>query len=448
MQGTVFLLLIFAVYWIKTRSIEAAVLDLWLPAYLFIPSYYGIRLPHLPGLNFGYAAIIPIAVALLMRYGKDWKFTRSDLWLALFIGGATLTEVLHSDPSTAGLVLFDNVFQLVMPYIVGKLLLEREGMRERFVRRFVYLSAFIALVSVWEYRMGMNIFARIETLIFGAGGFVAQIRGGFVRVSATFGGCIQAGTMFGTAFVLSMWLAMLDKAKPDERKYLGLRRSTLIMLITFAGLFMANSRGPELGAVLGFLLGRIGKAKNMRRTAIVTVLLIAVVGSIGYVKMMDYTSGSIWDAKTTEQEDAIYRRELLDEYKPYIQAGGLLGYGVVARPVVQGMFSIDNAYLNIQLLQGNLGLWTFVLMGLEGCLASFLAARRATQTSDIFFATCMAGAMAGLMATLTTVWMGPPMASLFFLLLGWSQSLRQTESAAVAAPQALPARFSFRRVIA
>jgi len=134
MQGTVFLLLIFAVYWIKTRSIEAAVLDLWLPAYLFIPSYYGIRLPHLPGLNFGYAAIIPIAVVLLMRYGKDWKFTRSDLWLALFIGGATLTEVLHSDPSTAGLVLFDNVFQLVMPYIVGKLLLEREGMRERFVR--------------------------------------------------------------------------------------------------------------------------------------------------------------------------------------------------------------------------------------------------------------------------------------------------------------------------
>jgi hypothetical protein len=449
MQATVFLVLLLSAYWIKTRSIEAAVLDIWLPAYLFIPPYYGMRLPHLPGLNFGYAAIIPIAIALLMQRGKEWKFTRSDLWLVLFMGGATLTEVLHSDPGTAGLVFFDGLFQGIMPYIVGKLVLENGDMRERFVRRFVYFSAFIALVSVWEYRMGMNIFSKIEGLVLGAGpGFPAQIRGGFVRVAGTFGGCEQAGTMFGAAFVLSMWLASLDKGKADERKYLGLRRSTLIMVLTCAGIFMANSRGPELGAVLGFLIARIGKAKNIRMTAIVTTLLIVVGGSIGYTKMMQYTSGSIWDAKDKAQEDAIYRRVLVDEYKPYIQEGGLLGYGVVARPVVPGMFSIDNAFLNIQLIQGNLGLWTYVLMYAEALLASFLAARRATQRSDVLFALCLGGAMAGLMMTLTTLWMGPPMFSLFFLLLGWSQSLRQTESVAVAAPQAAPTRFSFRRVVA
>ena len=448
MTVTVFLVLFLVWYWIKARSIEAAMLDWFLPCYLFLPAYYGYRLPHLPGLTFAFAAIIPIAIAVLIRYGKEWKFTRSDLWLAIFVVGASITELLHSDPGTAGLIFFDNLFSSVMPYIVGKLLLERNDMRERFVRRFVYLSAFIALISVWEFRMGTNLFAKIEGMLFGWGGFVAQLRGGFVRVSASYGGCEQAGAMFGAAFVLGIWLASIERNKPDEKKYLGLRRSTLIVLLACAGIFMANSRGPEVGAVAGFLIGRIGQAKNIRMTAIATFLLLAVGGGIAYVRVMQYSSGSIWDAKDKAQEDAIYRRALLDEYKPYIRAGGLLGYGVVERPVVPGMFSIDNAFLNIQLIQGNLGLWTYILMYGETFLASFLAARRATQRSDILFATCMAGAMAGLMLTLTTLWMGPPMSSLFFLLLGWSQSLRQTESVTVTAPQPVRARFSFRRVVA
>ncbi len=448
MQVTVFLVLFLTIYWIKARSVEAAVLDLFLPTYLFIPAAYGFRLPHLPGLNFSTAVLLPVAFSLVSRYGREWKFTRADLWIAIFMGGAALTEVLHSDPGTAGLVFFDSFFLGALPYMVGKLLLERDDMRERFIRRFLYLTAIISLVSVWEYRMGMNIFARIYGILFGWGGFIAQVRGGFVRVSASFGGCEQAGTMFGAAFVLSMWLASVDKGKADEPKYLGLRRSTWILVLTCGGIFMANSRGPELGAVLGFLIARVGNAKKVRKTAIITLILIVVGGSIGYVKMMAYASGSIWDAKDKAQEDAIYRRVLLDEYKPYIQAGGLLGYGVVARPVVAGMFSIDNAFLNIQLIQGDLGLWTYILMYVEALLAAFLAARRATQRSDLLFALCIGGAMAGLMVTLTTLWMGPPMFTLFFLLLGWSQSLRQTQAATVTVPQAVPGRFAFRRVVA
>ncbi|MBV8674932.1 MAG: hypothetical protein JOZ33_16000 [Acidobacteriaceae bacterium] len=448
MTATVFLVLLLSAYWIKKRSIEAAVLDIFLPAFIFLPAYYAFRIPHLPSLNYPSAALIPIVIVMLIRHGKEWKFTRSDLWVVLFMGGATLTEVLHSDPGTAGLVFFDGLFEGVMPYMLAKLLLEKDGLREKFVRRMVYLTAFIAVVSVWEYRMGSNLFARAEGMVLGNIPIVAQIRGGLVRVSATFAGCIQAGTVFGTAFIFSIWLAVADKAKANEPKYLGVRRSTLITVATFAGLFMANSRGPELGAILGFLVARIGKVKNMRMTAIVTVLLIAIAGAIGYVKGEQYTRGTIEDAKTIEQEDAIYRRILLDEYKPYIAEGGLLGYGIVARPVVPGMFSIDNAFLNVQLLQGNLGLWTLILMGAETLLAAFLAARRATQRTDICFAMCIGGQMAGLLLTLGTVWMGPPMYSLFFLLLGWSQSLRQTEFATVMAPQPINARFSFRRVIA
>jgi hypothetical protein len=61
---------------------------------------------------------------------------------------------------------------------------------------------------------------------------------------------------------------------------------------------------------------------------------------------------------------------------------------------------------------------------------------------------CVGGAMAGVLLTVTTVWLSPPIFTVFFLLLGWSQSLRQTESVTVVAPQPVSARFSFRRKFA
>ena len=448
MVATVYLVLILSIYWIRRRSIADAVLDIYLPMFLLF-SVYGYRIPHLPAINFGDAALIPIAIALLIGHWREWQFHRTDLWIALFFLGACYSEILHSDRGTAGLVFFSGLFQGIMPYILGKLLLEKGDMRERFARRFVYIAFFVAIVSIWEFRMGRNLFMAVEGAIFGRSVIeVGQIRNGLVRVAATFGGCIQAGIMFAAAWLFSLWLRVLDKSRGNEPKYWGLRRSTILSIGAAGGVLMANSRGPLLMAILAYLIARIGKARNMGRTAIATLVLSAAVGTVGYIKVVEYTKGSIWDAKTGEQESAIYRRILLDEYKPYVAKGGLFGYGVVARPVVPGMFSIDNAFLNIQLVQGNLGLWMFVLMGAESLLAACLAARRATQRTDVYFAICICGVMAGLLLCLATVWLGPPMNVLFFLLLGWSQSLRQTESGGVMLPQPVTARFSFRRTFA
>jgi hypothetical protein len=81
-------------------------------------------------------------------------------------------------------------------------------------------------------------------------------------------------------------------------------------------------------------------------------------------------------------------------------------------------------------------------------LAVFLAVRRSTQRVDIYFALCVGGGMAGFLLSLTSVYLGGPMYPLFFLLAGWSQSLRQTQSVGVTLPQPVSTRFSFRRVIA
>ncbi|HEX3469990.1 MAG TPA: hypothetical protein VHT28_02290 [Silvibacterium sp.] len=437
-----------SIYQIKKRSIADAAVNVYLPAFLLIPSIYGFRIPHLPGMILSIAALIPIVVTLLARHWREWKFQRTDLWMALFFAGLYYTELSHSGAANAGLISIGGLETGIMPYILGKLLLEQDGVRERFARRYAYICFFVAIISVWEFRMGNDLFVRVEGLLLGFGYVGGQIRNGFMRIAGPFTGSIQAGSVFALAWLFSMWLGVVDKSRGNEPKYLGLRRSTILSIGSAGGLIMSLSRGPMVGAILSLMVARIGKAKNMARTAVITIVLITVGGTFGYFEAQQYTSGTIETAKSQDQGNAIYRRMLLDQYKPYVEKGGLFGYGVIQRPVVPGMFSIDNAYLNIQLIQGNLGLWMFILLGGEAVIAGSLAARRSTEQSDVFFALCIVGGMAGFLLALTTVWLGSPMYELFFLMVGWSQSLRQTESVGVMLPQPVSARFSFRRVIA
>src|SRR5277367_756583 len=449
MEATVFLVLLYSIYLIKTRSIADAAIDLYLPAFLLVPSFYAFRLPHLPGIDFSGAALIPIAVTLLVCHGREWKLQRSDLWVALFFVGSYYSELSHSGASNAGLVFAGNAMKGILPYILGKILLEQEGVRERFARRYVILTFFIAILSLWEFRMGKDLFTTIENFILRENqGWTGQGRNGFIRIAGPFVGAIMAGTMFSIGWLFSMWLGVLDKSRGNEPKYWGQRRSTILSIGIAAGLLMTLSRGPIIGTILGYLIARIGNAKKMGRAAVITLVLIAVGGTIAYIKIQQYTSGDYWSAQTVEQQTAIYRRQLLENYKPIVEKGGVFGYGVVDRPSVDGQYSIDNAYLYIQLIQGNLGLWTFLLLGLESLLAVFLVVRRSTQRVDIYFALCIGGGMAGFLLSLTSVYLGGPMYELFFLLAGWSQSLRQSQSVSVMLPQPVSTRFSFRRVVA
>jgi len=88
------------------------------------------------------------------------------------------------------------------------------------------------------------------------------------------------------------------------------------------------------------------------------------------------------------------------------------------------------------------------LLSAEAVIAALRAARRATQRTDVYFALCIVGSVLGLLLTLTTVYMGAQSYPLFFLLMGWSQSLRQTQGATATAQAAAPARLKFRRVFA
>jgi hypothetical protein len=449
MEIVILLATVFAIVQIKRRSIADALIYVGLPALLIAPAIYSVHIPHLPAIGFGDAAMIPIAIAIFAAYGRQWKLQRSDLWLALFIGGLYYAELQSTGSANAGLVLFGGIADAFFPYAIGKLLLEQEGIRERFVRRFVILLVIVSVLSVWEFRMGTNLFTTAFGVLFpGQRPWLMQVRGGFVRIVGPFNGSILAGMILLVGLLFSSWLGFVDSTRGAEKKYFGIKQSKLFFGAIALGLFMTQSRGPWVGAILAYMIARIGRAKNMRKATIITLLLCTIGGTYGYVKVEQYTAGSIWEAKSIEQENAIYRRELLDNYKPIVEKGGFFGYGVVDWPRVPGQPSIDNEFLFLEITQGKLGFWTYILLAAEAVLASLRAARRATQRTDVYFALCMLGCVLGLMLTLTTVYMGAQSYPLFFLLMGWSQSLRQTQTATATVPEATPARLRFRRVFA
>jgi hypothetical protein len=90
----------------------------------------------------------------------------------------------------------------------------------------------------------------------------------------------------------------------------------------------------------------------------------------------------------------------------------------------------------------------FCLLVAEAVLGIAMAIRRSRQRLDTAFYYCLAGILAGLLFVLWTVFLAGQGLVLFFLFVGWSQSLRDQSSGAegLAAPNV--SRFSFRRTFA
>jgi hypothetical protein len=178
------------------------------------------------------------------------------------------------------------------------------------------------------------------------------------------------------------------------------------------------------------------------------VLLLA--GGVAAYSYLDrYTSPSDSGITTEQQASAAYRRLLLENYKPIVEEGGWLGWGIISRPKVHGQESIDNEFLLIQLDQGRLGLILFVLIGADTCWRLIKFTWTFKRREDLCFAFSLLAAMAAVWTTIASVYMGEQLPQITFLLIGWSQSLREGSSSqgnALSNPSM--SKFSFKRVFA
>ena len=383
--------------------------------------------------------MFPLGMSLLFYPIPRLELRRMDLWVTLFVFSVAASELLREPtPNFAGVGGF--VTQNVFAYIVGRRLIE-PGLRVATVQRIVLIFACLTPFVLYEYRMTANPWLDIGNRVFHldiGSGF--SFRDGHVRVQATFSHAILAAMVFSIAFMLDRFLADLYKR---DKSRLGpvisrLERYHVPALLVAICLLLTRSRGPQLSAVVGYSILQIPKFRYIKLAAFVLLVFLGISGAAAYSYFDEYTSAVDDGTLSEAQTSAIYRRDLLENYKPVAEQGGWLGWGALNVPEAGGQKSIDNAYLIVELIQGKLGLYLFILIIAEGLGTTAYRAFSFRSPESRFLAFTLLGAMIGLFQSLTTVYLGAQVAPIFWLLLGWSQSL-QDEGTSV--PQ-----FHFKRL--
>lgn len=459
-------------------TIRQAFVYVYLPAVLLLPQYYVLRPPHMPPITFGDAAILPLGIALFANEMRRWRLQWMDLWVLLFAVGTAVSEGLSAElaygdwvrlftaDSTAKSLLsynmnngvfefFADITTVILPYMVGKLLIERgevEGqpVRKAMVSRMVVLVAIVGSVSIFDFFAGTNSWQRIFGHLFPDQSveWPMQIRWGFGRVAGPYAHAILAGMIFLTALIYCLWLRASDPKWGTRRVLNGLplTQRGLVLASVFAGLLMTQSRGPWLGVALALLFAVLVRVFSVGRAAVAFAVLLVVLGVVAFYVGDRYTAGTRDQAATDEQSTAIYRRQLLESYTPVVKERMAFGWGVSDYPAANGQRSIDNQYLWLAVTRGFVGMGLFLIIGAGSGLRLVQLAGRPLCPEDRLLVYAHIAVLLGLMTTFTTVYMGEQVVPLFFLVIGWMQAVNPVRVNAAVAPAFCPP-FKFRRVL-
>jgi hypothetical protein len=369
------------------------------------------------------AVMVPLGVGMLLLDMHRWRFTRTDLWVALYIVSAAISEHRVAGLSAVIIAVFTQVSSALFPYMAGKLLIEPYGARVVTARRFVTILFWVSLLSMTEYFAKQNPFRSFWSKVFPDQnpGWTTQLRWGFGRVAGPYAQAELAGMILLIGVMLTLWLGRWGYLEPRFRGLRSVWHSKYRVMVggLLLCLFMTQARGPWIGTILASALAAVGRARNMARAATILVLLALLVGVPGYLAAKKYL-----DAPTAsdEQQTAQYRAELLANYVPIARMGGIWGWGQDF-PKVYMQPSIDNQYLFAWITQGYFGGLLFVMMLVDPAISAFRSGRRAKTRGDRHFAFTLLGIVAGLAITLGTVFLGEQTYAIFFILIGWCEAL-------------------------
>jgi hypothetical protein len=136
-------------------------------------------------------------------------------------------------------------------------------------------------------------------------------------------------------------------------------------------------------------------------------------------------------ARTEEQRNAVYRRELIKTFVPLIKQRPAFGWGITTLPTANGQKSIDNQYLLLAATQGLTGLTLFLLILAGSLVRLFRLARLRLATEDKALVFSHLTVLMGLMTALTTVYLGEQALLLLFLIVGWIHGMNPAAIATV-----------------
>jgi len=418
-----------SLYLVIRGRIATAFLSIYLPALLLLPDGYAFRLPHLPPISAAQSALIPIGAVAMYRLLQNGIPTLMDTLVGLFVVSLTASEILRERIMNDGIISATLAFiSICFSYAIGRMLIE-PGLRLLTVRRFVVLILLLGPIGLYEWRFGQSIYGVIGQRIFHLDIVQAtiQLRAGRGRMAASFNDAELAGIVIGMTTALNVWLVYLGKwrSNADMGRPIGwLEKYHIPGLLLLLYLYLTQSRGPMLAVGIAYIILQIPRFRNKKTASVVAALLIAVLATAAFRYYSHYASISSPGAIINEQQgSALYRLQMNELYKPIVQQGGWLGWSLLSRPVLPGMFSIDNEYLLVHLAYGHFGYILFILLALETFrrLAVLLWTTKAQE--DHAFVVSLIAAMAVFWISIATVYMGEQLPQITFLFLGWCQSI-------------------------
>ncbi len=407
-------------------GVQKTFLNVCLPVLLVLPTYFYWKMDGFPGVDFGLAVLMPFGGALIPLVGSRWKFSRSDLWILLYILSSAVADLRAGEASLAKYRLFNVIVAALIPYMAGKMLVEQTSARFETVKRIILILSLCCLLSIPEFFLKINLFSRVGMHLFPSqwSGWWTQVRWGFGRVAGPYGTAEVYGMILIVGVLLLLWVQRWSDSElpfsklrwvPSQK---GLQLLLGVLVVT---LLMTQSRGPWLGAVLALPVALVGRAKHVRRAALLVAVVLLSLAIPAYIEANRYTSGPRHNYGS-EQETAQYRRELLVNYLPLAEKGGLWGWGTF-HPVLNGQPSIDNEFLRVFLVQGYVGVFAYMLLIFEAGIALVRTGIATKSSEDRHFCFTLLGITLGWVITLSTVYMGAQSYELFFLLMGWIQAI-------------------------
>jgi hypothetical protein len=437
---------------------DTALLSVYLPAVFLLPETYSIRLPHLPELSISEICVIPLGVVALFRLVRNYSFVPMDFLVTSFLVSLSISEVLYEKVTKDGIQLaLVSFISMFLTYAIGRTMIE-PGNRIVVVRRIVLFVLLLGMPGFFEWRMGRNLYAPLGNFLGVAMSPNIQLRDGRGRMAAAFSNSEVAGTAIAIAAALNAWLAFLWRTRrwqsPGELFTL-LEKYHIAEILLLSYIYLTQSRGPALALIAGYLILQIPRFKNMKVATTVLGVLLALGAAGAYQYFSGQTNVADINAIQDEQQgSALYRRQMIELFTPIVERGGWMGWSYMSFPHVQGLGnlangvqSIDNQFLYVELGQGRLGFILLILIAFESVRTPFVLSWRLQSIEDRAFAVSILAALVMLWIALATVYMGAQLPQVGFLLIGWGQSIVPMSIVPIASEEpATHAEFFFRRV--
>ena len=404
-------------------SARKALVNVYIPVVLLLPQFFLLRFAHLPPLTFADAAILPLGLAMLVVDVRRWRPAWMDLWVLLFAAMSAMAGGATAALANGGADLFKSVVSIVLPYMAGKLLIEREDIegqpeRKRLVRRMVVLLAAVAGICVFDFLTGKSSWQIAFRHVFPdqLSAWPAQAHWGFGPIAGPFAWDMLAGMVFLMGLSYCLWLRIFAPEWGRQRILEGVpfTERGLVLVALLGGLLMTESQGSWVGVGLALLLVLLVRTLPLGKAALAFVMLVALVVGAAYQFGQGLLDPPPYSASTDAQPDQLE----VDSASGMVRAP-FVGWILQPNLRLSGDGSVDDEVLKPDGMRNaaGLALFLFILAGSRGRLLRM--GTRPFRSEDRALLLAHAAVLLGLAAALAVGYLGEEASLLFFLVAGW-----------------------------